>query len=35
MFLNMEAWKEGEVVMLPKSCNEEEKDRRENWRPIF
>jgi hypothetical protein len=29
-----EAWKQGKVVMLSKPCNEEEKDRPENWRPI-
>jgi hypothetical protein len=29
-----EAWKEGKVVMLPKPCNESEKDKPENWRPI-
>jgi hypothetical protein len=29
-----EAWKEDKVVMLPKSCKEEEKDRLENWKPI-
>jgi hypothetical protein len=28
------AWKEGKVVMLPKPCNENEKDQPNNWRPI-
>jgi hypothetical protein len=29
-----ESCKEGKVVMLPKPCSEEEKNRPENWRPI-
>jgi hypothetical protein len=29
-----EAWKEGKVVMLPKPCDETEKDKPGNWRPI-
>jgi hypothetical protein len=29
-----EAWKEGKVVMISKPCNEEDKKRPENWRPI-
>jgi hypothetical protein len=29
-----EAWKEGKVVMLPKPCDESEKDKQGNWRPI-
>jgi hypothetical protein len=28
-----ESWKEGKVVMLS-NCSEEEKDLRQNWRPI-
>jgi hypothetical protein len=29
-----ESWKEGKVVMLPKPCDESEKNKPENWRPI-
>jgi hypothetical protein len=29
-----ESWKEGKVVMLPKPCDESEKDKPGNWRPI-
>jgi hypothetical protein len=29
-----EAWKEGKVVMLPKPCEESEKEKPGNWRPI-
>jgi hypothetical protein len=30
-----ETWKEGKVMMLPKPCSEEEKDKLENWRRII
>jgi hypothetical protein len=29
-----ESWKEGKIVMLPKPCDESEKDQPGNWRPI-
>jgi hypothetical protein len=29
-----EAWKQGKVIMLLKPCNESEKDKPGNWRPI-
>jgi hypothetical protein len=29
-----ESWKEGKIVMLPKPCDESEKDKPNNWRPI-
>jgi hypothetical protein len=29
-----EAWKESKVVILPKQCSEEEKDKHGNWMPI-
>jgi hypothetical protein len=31
----LESWKEGKVVMLPKPCNEDEKNKPENWRPLY
>jgi hypothetical protein len=29
-----QAWKDGKVAMFPKPCNEDGKDRPENWGPI-
>jgi hypothetical protein len=29
-----ESWKKGKVVILPKPCDESEKNKPENWRPI-
>jgi hypothetical protein len=29
-----EAWKEGKVLMLPKPCEESEKEKPENWRSM-
>jgi hypothetical protein len=30
-----ESWKKAKTIMLPKPCPESEKDKPENWRPIY